>query len=444
MAVHLTEEQIIQLAPDASSVKAGKGLSTTTKWVLRQQSGRALWGHCQGSGKTPYQTIIDLDNIAFKCSCPSRKFPCKHGLGLLLLAAAQPGVFSDAEEPEWVTAWLSKRQESAEKKEQKAKERQETPVDEAAQAKRLAARHKKVLAGIEDLQTFLQDILRNGLLGVSERVYTLFEGVARRMVDAQASGLASRLMALEEIDYYNDQWKYQLTDELSRIYLLCESYKNLENLPPEWQVEVKSRIGYPQSKEEVLATEGIKDVWIVLSKESRKQQNIPTEIYWLYGKHSGRFATWLYFATPGSLPEQTLLIGSRYTGVACYYPGIGASRIQLKEWSACEEEFLPAFLPGLGEAMQAYRDSVALNPFIEAVPVLVEGLQWCLQGTQWYLCDAHGKQVAVSLPEEARIRVLSITGGRPFSGFLLAHTHHWQLVSVWYKSVHYFWEYETN
>ena len=121
MLLNLTEEQIIQLAPDAASVKAGKGLATKTKWVLLEHSDRAIWGHCQGSGKTPYQTVVDTKNVAFKCSCPSRKFPCKHGLGLLFLYAAQTDLFKEADEPDWVTAWLSKREEKAEKKEQKAK-----------------------------------------------------------------------------------------------------------------------------------------------------------------------------------------------------------------------------------------------------------------------------------------------------------------------------------
>ena len=101
MPLNLTEEQIIQLAPDAASVKAGKGLAVPGKWVLLACSERAVWGHCQGSGKNPYQTAIDLNDIAFKCSCPSRKFPCKHGLGLLLLFAAQADLFEKAEEPEW-------------------------------------------------------------------------------------------------------------------------------------------------------------------------------------------------------------------------------------------------------------------------------------------------------------------------------------------------------
>lgn len=59
MPLNLTEEQIIQLAPDAASVKAGKGLAVPGKWVLLACSERAVWGHCQGSGKNPYQTAID-------------------------------------------------------------------------------------------------------------------------------------------------------------------------------------------------------------------------------------------------------------------------------------------------------------------------------------------------------------------------------------------------
>ena len=225
MPLNLTEEQIIQLAPDAASVKAGKGLAVPGKWVLLACSERAVWGHCQGSGKNPYQTAIDLNDIAFKCSCPSRKFPCKHGLGLLLLFAAKPELFEQAEEPDWVATWLSKRGVKAEKKEQKA--RDEKPVDAAAQAKRQEKRHQNVLNGIEDLETWMKDLVRNGLVNVPERADSLFEDMARRMVDAQAQGLAGRLRAIEEISFLGDEWKYELTDRLGKLYLLAESYRNL-------------------------------------------------------------------------------------------------------------------------------------------------------------------------------------------------------------------------
>lgn len=51
MLLNLTEEQIIQLAPDAASVKAGKGLATRAKWVLLEHSDRAIWGIAREAGK---------------------------------------------------------------------------------------------------------------------------------------------------------------------------------------------------------------------------------------------------------------------------------------------------------------------------------------------------------------------------------------------------------
>jgi uncharacterized Zn finger protein len=94
-----TTEQVLSLAPDASSAKAGRDLAAARKWLTLGQEGQAVWGECQGSGKSPYQTQIDLSEPAFRCTCPSRKFPCKHGLGLLLLRVDQPAAFPQQTAP---------------------------------------------------------------------------------------------------------------------------------------------------------------------------------------------------------------------------------------------------------------------------------------------------------------------------------------------------------
>ena len=92
-------EQILALAPDPSSAKAGKDLSAARKWKTLGLSAACAWGSVQGSGKDPYQTCIDLAEPAFKCTCPSRKFPCKHGLGLGLILAQQPAALTETEPP---------------------------------------------------------------------------------------------------------------------------------------------------------------------------------------------------------------------------------------------------------------------------------------------------------------------------------------------------------
>lgn len=442
MLLNLTEEQIIQLAPDASSVKAGKGLATATKWVLLEYSERAIWGHCQGSGKTPYQTVIEVKNIAFKCSCPSRKFPCKHGLGLLFLYTAHPDLFRQAEEPDWVADWLSRREEKAEKKEQKAKN--ETPVDKASQAKRQALRHKKVLNGIDDLQIWMKDLLRNGLLNIPERAYTLFDSMARRMVDAQAPGFANRLRTMQEIDFYDENWKYILTDHLGKLYLLSESYKNLEKQPEEWQCEIRTQTGYPQAKEEVLAGDAIADLWMVLHKRSRKVNELNTETYWLYGQQSRRFATYLNFITPGSLPEVNLVPGSVYEGQLCFYKGVNTLRALFKSSELSQNTFVPAFCKDLEEAVSRYREALQQNPFTEDLPILADNLRLAVKGNLFYLQDVNNKLVPVKVEDTTHIDILSVTGGKPFSAFLLANDTVWDLNSIWYQSDYYFWRDERN
>lgn len=443
MPLNLTEKQILQLAPDDASVKAGRGLANLNKWVLRECSGRAVWGHCQGSGKNPYQTVIDLNEIAFKCSCPSRKFPCKHGLGLLLLYAQQPDQFRQAEEPDWVTAWLAKRTEKAEKKELKAKS--EAPADEAAQAKRQEKRHQKVLGGISDLEIWMKDLVRNGFLNVPERAYTLFDSMARRMVDAQAPGLAGRLRAMQEMDFNSDSWKSDLTESMGRLYLLMQSYRNIDRLSDEWRDEIRTLIGYPQSKDNVLAGEPVADSWLVLHKQSRKINDINTDIYWFYGKRSRLFAKYLSFAVAGTFSTENWIPGSVYEGEACFYNGTGTCRRVLFRESVLQEEgFVPECCTDLKQAAAVYRQGMITNPFSEDTPLLVNNVTAVRNGKDYTLLDNTDNAVQVKMLEETYIDILAVTGGKPFASLVLVNGDIWELKSIWYNNEYHTWRDERN
>ena len=161
--------------------------------------------------------------------------------------------------------------------------------------------------GVEELQIRLKDILRNGLLNMPEKIYMLAPEMRRRLIDAQAPGLAAMVSELMRIDFETEVWKYDLTDALSRIYLLAESYKNIDTLTPEWQEEVKSLIGFTQAKEEILSGTPVTDTWMVLYVREEKQDKITVQYHWLYGRLSGCYALYLQFLAPGVVPEVTLL-----------------------------------------------------------------------------------------------------------------------------------------
>src|SRR6186713_1699364 len=102
-----TLDQIKALAPDAGSLKAGQGLAHARHWSALGRSDQAIWGDCKGSASMPYAVQIDESEPAFKCSCPSRKFPCKHAIGLMMMHVANS--VKPAAKPQWVDEWLTDR-----------------------------------------------------------------------------------------------------------------------------------------------------------------------------------------------------------------------------------------------------------------------------------------------------------------------------------------------
>src|SRR5438445_9050185 len=128
----LTADEVAALAPDASSAAAGKQLGRTGAWRSLGQAPEVLWGECQGS--VLYQVRVDRSDLRVACTCPSRKQPCKHGLGLLYLAAGMPDALPRADPPEWVSAWLAKRTAGAGKRE--TRKAAPAPAARATQGKR--------------------------------------------------------------------------------------------------------------------------------------------------------------------------------------------------------------------------------------------------------------------------------------------------------------------
>ncbi len=108
----LTINKITELAPDQESLNAANKLKKRNNWPTLTKNNELVWGECQGSGANPYRTVFDNSNAGYKCTCPSRKFPCKHVLALMWMYVDDPSPFADGELPTWVTDWLGRRRSS--------------------------------------------------------------------------------------------------------------------------------------------------------------------------------------------------------------------------------------------------------------------------------------------------------------------------------------------
>ena len=410
-----TSEQIARLAPDAASLKAANGLTNPGKWPLLHASEQALWGHCQGSGKNPYQTAVDLREPAFKCSCPSRKFPCKHGLALLLLHAQRSELFTPGEAPDWLNSWLEKRSQNQEAKAAKAAKADAAP-DPAAQQKRQDARRKKAAAGLADLQLWLDDILRNGLVALRGALRERCRDMARRMIDAQLGGIAAELQAIGELPADAQE---QCFYRLSRLNLLAENFARLDELPPEVQAETSARLGFPVAKETVLAGAAIPGLWWHIGTVISEIDRGEAHAHWLYDAASQRFAYILDFiirGAPTALPS--VLHGKVYAGELCYYPGIHNLRALAKTWEAVAPPPLAPAAHGIAPAIETAQQAYAENPLLNHYPLRVDNVRLARRDDALALSDGtHALPLALS--ENDRLRLLASSGGTAFSAFLL-------------------------
>ena len=78
---------MLALAPDAAVAHAARPLAVPATWSNLGSDEIGVWGLYRGTSAEPYEVMVDRAGPAWRCSCPSRKVPCKHTLGLLLLWA---------------------------------------------------------------------------------------------------------------------------------------------------------------------------------------------------------------------------------------------------------------------------------------------------------------------------------------------------------------------
>lgn len=413
-------DQIIALAPDAASAKAAQELTTPRKWVTLGVDTTALWGECQGSGAKPYQTAIDLSEPAFKCSCPSRKFPCKHGLALFLLYSLDRATFAgQTTAPPWVQSWLDSRAKRQAAKTENADNAAPARVNETAQAKRAAARDEKVAAGIAELTVWLKDLVRTGFAEAQSQPYSFWQNRAERLIDAQAPGLAAQVQTLGQLVVSGEGWAERMTAAVGKLFLLVEAYQQLPALPPALGADVRTFIGWYQAREEVMSGEAVQGRWQVLSVTLEKEDALFSQRIWLRQTSGDRYALILNFAHESNRQslEAFWRCGAEVEATLYYY----ASSTPLRAVATDVKTIAPmttltGALP-LADALARYRQGVAQNPWLTRYPLLLADVMAHRQQsngkTAWFLGQSSTALLPLSRRAQNQWLLLSITGGAP-------------------------------
>lgn len=380
-----------------------------------------MWGLMKGSAKEPYLVQIDISGPALRCSCPSRLHPCKHAVALAILVPLQPEAFSESDPPEWVTDWLTSRDE----RQARAESRRETqPADPetlaAARSKRAQDRVNKVDAGVAELTLWLSDLVRNGIASAPGQPLSYWSHMASRMIDAQAPGLARRVNTLSVLAHSGTGWADRVAEEIGDIFLLLQGWRRLEEMPAPLAAEVRTWIGFTVSRDEVIATgPRVADHWLVVGRRVYLEERLLTQRTWMLGMSSCRAALELEFAAPGERVERSLAVGSHFDGEVAFSPGSLGHRGFVTGPVELRTDATPVPSTGrtIAAALNDVADAIAVSPWARSVPVLLEGVTPIL-GTPNVLRDENGDELAIRSEFAGIWQLVSVCAGRPARVFV--------------------------
>ena len=401
--------RVLALAADASSLRAAQPLASGRCWPLTGAAGgEAVWGECQGSAAAPYRTVVDLTGPAYHCSCPSRKFPCKHALALLL-RWSDGAVAADGDPPGWAASWLASR--SAKAAEPKP------PADPAAALRRAEQREARVASGLAELDRWLCDQVREGLAASQRHGYRHWDDIAARMIDAQAPAVAERLRALAGVPHSGSGWDGRLLEEYALLRLLADAGRRQADLAPGLRATVRSRVGFTVRQADVLASATpVKDQWQVLARRDLDQDRIRTRRVWLRGRNTGRSALVLSFAALGQSLDDSLIVGTETDADLAFYPGA----VPLRALVAARRDTYPQSPAGpapvgttVAGLLAGYAAALAEDPWLDTWPALLEATP--ASAPLPCLVDAAGDALPLHPGAGPCWPLLALSGGHPLT-----------------------------
>lgn len=412
------ESSVVAFAPDQASVRAGQKLSPSHKWSGLGHDDTTIWGLLQGSGKNPYRVKIDLirmrqEQTGFHCTCPSRKQPCKHVLGLLFIVVNSAGAIRPSStKPDYVQEWFKKVE--AQKKKREAK-KEKNPENAKKTAK---SRLATIMTGLNELEPWLIHLVRHGLVDAQIKDRAMWEQKAARMIDSKAPTISNRLLEMVNFPDSGEGWEERLLIELGNLYFLVHSFRQFNNVSLSKQADLRTAVGWYHRREDIEDGDGesVQDQWFVVGHtKADTNKKLKMQQIWLYGKKSGRSALILEFAFGDTRFETQLGVGGSFDGIVVYFP----SNTPLRAFINKRKDQVPPIEPphfqgdSIEKSVAKYGQVVASNPWIVQYPLILDDVISIKQSNNWIVQDASGAYLPISGHFSKNWELIAMCGHQP-------------------------------
>ncbi len=454
MAISL--EKLEALAPDQASLAAARSLLRPALWPTLAEAEELCWGECQGSGATPYRVVVNEVDHGYKCTCPSRKFPCKHALALMWIRAEGKLSFVSSPVPEWVKDWLSRRRPdnkpdnrhgnlevSQEDENQRAIRpsvrialQQETPKkadsqtdarSAAARERNRAAREAAILEGLAHLETWLSDQIDRGMVNFVATCNQTCRAIAQRLVDTKAPGLASRIDALPShlFTLAEAARPYAAVRELGQIHLISAAYRRASELDEALAADARQAVGWPVTREALLADPAVvrqHTCWTVFAVVTETQPDRLRRIEtWLCREQTAQddapqYAVLIDFVPVTGAASSGYVPGDQFEAELVYYRSslpLRAVIASVSRGTQPSSHPVPAATTTLAGAYAQYERALQRLPWLGSFPLSFREATVRRRDDQLYLCD---QQLALPVHSSQRTQALPLTGAGPLEG----------------------------
>ncbi|WP_379133639.1 SWIM zinc finger family protein [Paenibacillus sp. sgz500958] len=425
----LTASKVDSFAPNAVAIKNGQGLVRKKSFIQlnRTDDGSLLFGLCSGSGKTPYECSVDFiapESPVFRCSCPSRQFPCKHTLGLMY-AYAEGQDFTVATVPEDIAAKREKAGKREESKSQLADDVENKPkkVNKSALKKKINTQ----LEGLDLLEKLVLSLVRSGLSTIDSKTLKMINEHVKQMGNYYLSGaqieLRRLVLLLGNTQNREDTYTYAV-EQLTRLHAFIKkgrTYLIARAEDPELALDNQSTIDewlghawqLSELKEYGLTQEGAELLQLAFySKDDQARLEYVDVGYWL-DLTSGeihRTVNYRPYKAAKLMREEDSFFQIVQTPLLYTYPGDMNVRVRYEEMkardiTAADMTILPA------KAQRSYSDILKKvknqlkNPLGDKWPVLLlhAASLGVTESGQFVITDESGVQLVLedipSLPQ---------------------------------------------
>jgi hypothetical protein len=396
-----TVEQVAAVAPSPRSLAAAEPLAVASRWAATGADDRVVWGRCRGSGAEPYDTTVDHVDVAWRCTCPSRKLPCKHALALLLLWVR--GGVGVGSRPESVVSWIESRDRRTSKDRHPVSSGTDEqprpgpgaapdaepggaePVDRGELDRARDERVARMLEGLTQLDRWLEDRMRTGLADPALARYSTWDELAARLVDARAGALANRVRRLAGLVGAGSDWHAEVLAELGFLHLIAQAGRRLRELPGPLADAVATASGWQVRQADVLAGVPDTDQWFVAGRSDVREDRIEVRRVWLHGVESNRWAMLLSFAAYRQSLDDSFTVGTVVHADLHRYPG-GSLRALAGRRHADPLPFTTPTALTVAAACDAIGGVVAREPWLERHPATIRASPTVTDG-RWVLTD---------------------------------------------------------